>query len=301
MFFSFLIASKNEEVDIKNVINSCLNQTYKKYEIVVVDDSTDSTKRIVKNYTNDNIKLVEGKNTGCCNARNLGIIKSTGDIIVFLTADTILPKDFLEKILKHYEDGYDWVTVSSEILNQKYIFPRFIEAQHKYVESNIKNIYTTQGYSVTKKAALEVDMISGGIYPFNFCRDWTLGEKLSKKKYKKIHDNNIFVFHNSPYKLSDYWNVRKTRGLMSAYQPYYFFNRSINYLLLKFTVKTVISFLKIVLVAPLIFNLFKISKFSNKKIFNIFLFLPSYLIQEFAFRYGEFNGLLKIINKKKND
>ena len=48
MLFTFLIASKNEEIDIKNVINSCLNQTYKKYEIVVVDDSTDNTRRIVK-------------------------------------------------------------------------------------------------------------------------------------------------------------------------------------------------------------------------------------------------------------
>ena len=151
MLFTFLIASKNEEIDIKNVINSCLNQTYKKYEIVVVDDSTDNTRRIVKNYKNNNIKLVEGENTGCCNARNLGIAKSTGDIIVFLTADTILAEDYLEKILKHYENGYDWVTVSSEILNQQYIFPRFIEAQHKYVESNMKNIYTTQGYSVKKK------------------------------------------------------------------------------------------------------------------------------------------------------
>ena len=54
-------------------------------------------------------------------------------------------------------------------------------------------------------------MISGEIYPFNFCRDWTLGEKLSKRKYKKMHDKEIFVFHNSPYKLSDYWN-EKNKG-----------------------------------------------------------------------------------------
>ena len=118
-------------------------------------------------------------------------------------------------------------------------------------------------------------MISGEIYPFNFCRDWTLGEKLSKRKYKKIHDKDIFVFHNSPYKLSDYWNVRKTRGLMSAYQPYYFFNRSISYLLLKFIAKSFLSFLKVVLIAPLILIYFKFLNFLMKKyiIFSISTFL----------------------------
>ena len=223
MFFSFLIASKNEEIDIKNVIKSCLDQTFKDFEIIIVDDSLDNTKSIIQNYQSNKIKLIEGMNQGCCNARNLGIIKSIGDVIVFLTADTILPNDYLAKILKHYKNGYDWVTVSSQVLNQQYIFPRFIEAQHKNDETKIKNFYTTQGYSVKKKAALDVNMISGDVYPFNFCRDWTLGQKLEKKKYKKIHDKNITVFHNSPYLLNDFWSVRKTRGLMSAYQPYFFF------------------------------------------------------------------------------
>ena len=298
MFFSFLIASKNEEVDIKNVINSCLNQTYKDFEIIVVDDSSDNTRRIIQSFQNNNVKLIEGKNEGCCNARNLGITKSTGDIIVFLTADTILQKNYLEKTLKHYKNGYDWVTVSSQILNQKYIFPRFIEAQHKNDESTTENIYTTQGYSVKKKSALDVNMISGGKYPYNFCRDWTLGEKLTKKKYKKIHDKDIIVFHNSPYKLYDYWNVRKTRGLMSAYQPYYFFNRSIGYLLLKFIIKSALSIFKIIFLLPLIYDLFRIARYSNKKILNVFLFVPPYLIQEYAFRYGEIRGLLNIIRSE---
>jgi len=299
MFFSFLIASKNEQDDIKNVIDSCLAQTYDNYEIIIVDDSTDETRNIINEFELNKINLIEGKNQGCCNARNLGIEKAKGDVIVFLTADTILPINYLNKILKYYQNGYDWVTVSAEIMNQEFIFPQFIEAQHKYDESGSKyDPYTTQGYSVKKSAAIKVGMISGAIYPFNFCRDWTLGKKLTDNKYKKIHDNKIKVFHNSPSTLDDYWNVRKTRGLMSAYQPYYFFNKKISYLILKFIFKSLISFLKIILVIPFLHDLYNISKFSNKKILNIFKFIPSYLIQEYAFRYGEFKGLFNIYRKR---
>ena len=86
---------------------------------------------------------------------------------------------------------------------------------------------------------------------------------------------------------------------MSAYQPYFFFNKSIIYLFLKFTIKFVFSLLKIILLVPLIYNLLKISRYSDNKILNLFLFLPPYLIQEFAFSYGEFTGLLNIINRNK--
>ena len=86
---------------------------------------------------------------------------------------------------------------------------------------------------------------------------------------------------------------------MSAYQPYYFFNKSMGYLLLKFTIKSAMSLFKIILLLPLFYDLFKISSYSNKKILNIFLFLPSYIIQEFAFRYGEIKGLFNIIYSKK--
>tara|TARA_Y100001970_G_scaffold282603_1_gene395781 strand:+ start:170 stop:1075 length:906 start_codon:yes stop_codon:yes gene_type:complete len=300
MFFSFLIASKNEQDDIKNVINSCLSQKYKNFEIIIVDDSNDETRDIINKFKSDKINLIEGENEGCCNARNLGIQNAKGDVIVFLTADTILPNNYLNEILKYYQDGYDWVTVSAEIKNQEFIFPQFIEAQHKYDESMPKyDPYTTQGYSVKKSAAIDVGMISGGIYPFNFCRDWTLGKKLTDKKYKKFHDHKIKVFHNSPSRLDDYWNVRKTRGLMSAYQPYYFFNKKISYLIFKFILKTVISFLKIILLIPFFYELYKIAKFSNKKFLNVFVFMPSYLIQEYAFRYGEFKGLFNIYSKRK--
>lgn len=299
MFFSLIIASKNEEKDIHLSIESAINQTYQNKEIIVVDDSSDNTKKVVNSYVKEGVRLINGNNHGCCEARNLGIKNSKGDIIVFLTADTILDKNYLRDIsLIYHSEDPDMLTVNAVVSNQENMFARFIDKQSKK-ETNHRNFnpFTTQGYSVKKNSALKVGLISGSVYPFNFCRDWTLGEKLFKDNYKLIHDKNITVFHKAPQDISDYWTVRKTRGLMSAYQPYYFFEKKILYLLFKFTTKSLLSILKIILILPFLVDLISISRFSKKKE-DFFIFMIPYLIQEYAFRYGEFKGIFNILLKK---
>jgi glycosyltransferase involved in cell wall biosynthesis len=300
MFFSLIIASKNEEKDIHLSLESSINQTYQNKEIIVVDDSSDNTKEVVNSYFNRGVRLINGNNHGCCEARNLGIKSSKGDIIVFLTADTILDKNYLRDISLSYDlEDPDMLTVNAVVSNQDNMFARFIDKQSKK-ETNHPNFnpFTTQGYSVKKKSALEVGLISGTAYPFNFCRDWTLGEKLYKKEYKLVHNSNISVYHKAPQELSDYWTVRLTRGLMSAYQPFYFFNKKLSYLFFKFIVKSLISVIKVFTIIPAIIEITSVSKFSSKKI-DFFIFIIPYLIQEYAIRYGEFKGLYNIIKKNK--
>ena len=62
-FFSLIIASKNEEKDIYLSLDSSLKQKYKNYEIIVIDDSTDGTKNIIRDYQKrfDNLFLLRVK------------------------------------------------------------------------------------------------------------------------------------------------------------------------------------------------------------------------------------------------
>ena len=283
-------------------LDSSLEQKYKDYEIIVIDDSTDNTKNIIRDYQKrfDNLILIEGEGTGCCNARNKGISASKGDIIVFLTADTILDTNYLLKLNNYYKDQKtQWITTSAKVYNLDNNFSRFLEFQHQEVESRSDyNPYTTQGYSVRKNAAIDVNCISGDKYPFNFCRDWTLGEKLQKKGYEKLHIKDLIVFHKAPNEFEDYFQVRKTRGLMSAYQPYYFFNKSLSYLFIKFFIKTIVSFFKLIFVIPLFIEYLKVLRFSDKKKQDFFLLLFPFLLQEFCFRYGELVGLKNILKRK---
>ena len=75
----------NSEKYIERTINSILNQTYKNYEIILIDDcSTDNTISKCMKYLNKNVKLINlQKNLGVSNATNVGLQNAIGDFISF--------------------------------------------------------------------------------------------------------------------------------------------------------------------------------------------------------------------------
>ena len=299
--FTLLTACKNEEKDIHLALESAISQTYPFKEILFVDDSTDGTKEIIKSYADKGVILINGHGHGCCLARNLGIQSATGEVIVFLTADTKLESDYLEKILPYYQAGYDWVTVNSYSYNQESIYSKFVEVLHQYQDHKPGfDPNTTQGYSVRRDAAIEVGLISGGIYPVNTCRDWSLGQKLSEKGYKKIYDRSIVVPHKSPDNFPEYWLVRKTRGLMSAYQPYFMFNKSLIYLSAKFFAKDILAFLEFALIAPALIRVYALARYSDRPLQDFIPLFWAYFIHILALCVGEWQGVLNILKLKNS-
>ena len=97
---SIIIPTKNEEEYLPKLLKSIKKQSFKNYEIIVADNnSKDKTKKIAKKYK---CKIVKGGLPG--KARNKGAKLATGDIFLFLDADTELKtKDFLEKAVKEFE------------------------------------------------------------------------------------------------------------------------------------------------------------------------------------------------------
>jgi glycosyltransferase involved in cell wall biosynthesis len=300
--FTLLTACKNEEKDVHLAIESALAQTYPHKEIIFVDDSTDRTPEIIRSYSDRGVILVEGKRHGCCQARNLGLSRATGDVIVFLTADTKLESGYLEKLLPYYEKGYDWVTGESLPYNIENLYSRFIRARYLYGASNpTYSPLATEGYSVRREAALAVGGISGDVYPVNFCRDWTLGKKLTEKGYKKIFDRSLIVPNKAPDNFKENWQVQKTRGLMSAYQPYFLFHRTISYLFIKFLVKDIIAFLRIGLIIPAMLYVGKVAKFSPRNaILDFFPMYYAYLLFVVAFCMGEWQGWWYLVHNNHN-
>lgn len=90
----------NSEKHISETIDSVINQTYTRWEMICVDDgSFDNTCAIIERYSKDheNIKLVRRNNqiNGGSVCRNIGIVESKGDYLIFLDADDVLSADCL--------------------------------------------------------------------------------------------------------------------------------------------------------------------------------------------------------------
>ena len=95
---SIIIPAYNAESTIKCTIRSVHKQTYRDYELIIIDDgSTDRTVEIVREIADDRLKLFSYKNAGLPTARNRGIQQATGEYIAFLDADDLWTRDKLEK------------------------------------------------------------------------------------------------------------------------------------------------------------------------------------------------------------
>ena len=294
MKFSIIIHSRNENKDIRLSIESALAQTYPPQEILVVDDSTDNTPAIIKEYEPAGVKLLNGPRKGCCEAKNLGTRAASGEVVVILNADVVLPPDFLGKILKHYQAGADYVTVESGVFNQENFWARFIEMQHRYETGKIGDkTEWSEGFSFRRQAGLEVGLIPGD-FSARFCRDWFFGKIMGEAGFKKVVDRSILVTHKAPDNFKEYWQVRKTRGRFSALTQYFLLQKPRGFLAIKFLIKNLLWILEFILVFPAAIKIYKISRLSPNSFKDFFLFFYAYFIQKVAFIAGEWSGLFII-------
>ena len=97
----------NKAENLKESIQSVLNQTYQNFELLIVNDgSTDGSEEIIQRFMayDQRIKYIKQENNGVATARNLGIAMATGVYISFLDADDLYKEDFLEKMIKVIKD-----------------------------------------------------------------------------------------------------------------------------------------------------------------------------------------------------
>lgn len=94
---SVIIPLYNKAASICTAIERVISQTYQNFEIIVVNDgSTDGSEKLVKQFSDHRIKLIEQPNGGVSKARNRGISESSAEYVTFLDADDEWDIHYLE-------------------------------------------------------------------------------------------------------------------------------------------------------------------------------------------------------------
>ena len=145
---SIIMPSWNTASYIGESIECVLNQTYEKWELLIVDDcSTDNTDEIVQGYLGDpRIKYLKNeRNSGAALTRNKALREAQGEWIAFLDSDDLWTKDKLEKQI-HFmnENGYDFSYTEYEKIDE---------------QGNPVGIYVSGPESVNKRKMYRYDYI----------------------------------------------------------------------------------------------------------------------------------------------
>jgi len=106
---SVVIPTYNRCEELKKSLGSVLSQTYKNFEVVVIDNnSTDGTDYMLESFNDQRIRLLKINNNGVIAAsRNLGIKVSKGKWIAFLDSDDWWHPNKLEKVMRYCNSDYD--------------------------------------------------------------------------------------------------------------------------------------------------------------------------------------------------
>lgn len=102
MKFSVIVPIYNRPDEINELLHSLTKQTYKNFEVLIVEDgSTIKCESIVNSYSNKlNISYFYKENSGQGFSRNFGFERAKGDFFIVFDSDCIIPEHYFEAVLK---------------------------------------------------------------------------------------------------------------------------------------------------------------------------------------------------------
>lgn len=132
---SVIVPIYNSEKYLSGCIDSILKQSYKNFELLLIDDgSTDKSEDIIKNYLScyENIRYFKLKHTGVFRARNFGVQHSSGEWISFIDSDDFISDHFFIDLIAptKYDKEIDVSINSYYIYKENCSFPA-IDKRHE--------------------------------------------------------------------------------------------------------------------------------------------------------------------------
>ena len=214
---SIILVTFNSSTHIESCLDSIFNQSFKDYEVIVIDNaSTDETKSLLKAKYRDVTLLENSENFGPCHARNQGITKASGKFILCLDHDVKLLNNFLENMRKAIESqdtigaaGAKILMVNAKTIYSTGIYPsylwRFYDIgsgredgpgfrEKKYVFG------VSAAAAIYRREALEAIKQNGEYFDedfFYFFEDVDLSWRIQKKGWRILYYPDAVCFHKA--------------------------------------------------------------------------------------------------------
>jgi glycosyltransferase involved in cell wall biosynthesis len=320
---SVIIPTKNSERTIEDCLRSLLENN-EVNEVIIVDDSADKTKDKVLKY---NVKFIYAPGKNISEARNIGIINATGDIIAFTDDDCIVPKDWIKKAIQFFKDekvgavGGPNLTPENSTFREKCAGVALSSwfgaglSRYRYLSDKSKGEFVetdelklaTCNLFLRRKALENVGLFNPKQFP---CEENELLHRMKRKGYKIIYSPFLYVWHKRrplffPFAKQIYWyGIGRALLLKRAPQSFKAMHIMPTFFVLGLLFGMFLSFLNPRIASLFIYTLFIYfviailasiqgvykSKLSIKAVFYL---IATFLIIHTAYGLGFIKGLIR--------
>lgn len=321
-FVTIVIPTKNCEKTIKGLMKSIRKLNYDKYEVIIVDSSSDKTPEIAKSFGARVINSPSNKREAN-KARNIGVRKAKGEIIAFTDGDCEVDKNWLKELIRGFENNNIAVVGGSISALGDSFFKRYhdlafrtgipkINEEKVLSEKDFfeKQLFTNYELPVGMNMAIKKEIFKKvGLFDENmdYLEENELFWRILKKGYKIKCMPKARIFHDHADRLNivfkKYFKTGKGVGIFSRKYPNSNFSKHRMTLLTGFLFA--IAFFTFLLIKiPVLGILLGLSTFlptlphsirvAKRKKFYKAIFFPIFdvLLCGFAYHFGIIYGLV---------
>ncbi len=206
MKVSVIVPTYNRAHLVTETIDSILSQTFKDFELIIVDNnSSDNTEEVIKSYKDERIKYFKNQNNGIIAVnRNYGISKAQGEYIAFCDDDDLWFPEKLEKQMQEFEKdsqiglvcnneiGFDDRGDHGEMIKTK------LRGRDFSFESLIWNNHVSSSTAMVRKAVLDDVGVMDESPQFVCVEDYELWLRIAQKYRVKYIDLPLGKYRTHP-------------------------------------------------------------------------------------------------------
>ena len=204
---SVLMSVYNGEKYLREAVESILNQTFRDFEFIIIDDgSTDSTNEIIRSYSDCRIRLLENEeNIGLTKSLNKGIDQCRGEYIARMDGDDVSLQHRLSKQLEYLINNPEVGVCGTQVKLINKTFEKNIELPTGHDEICAYMIFTSKlvhpSIMMRKTVLDQLDCIYNEKYRTS--QDLDLWERLSKHTKLSNTSEVLFCYRNHPNQISN--------------------------------------------------------------------------------------------------